>query len=199
MLVVQVRPLSDVGHVQAVLVTSGNALPALPAGLLGTFLLAVGDATAAKARDRGFTNVASAGRDAAALAGLAADRCTPHAGALLLATGAGQGLDLAAALRTRGFRVRRRVAYAASPAAALPPTAIAALDDGSLRFAMFFSAATARAFVTCLSRACHPSVLAQVEAVAISRGTAAALAPLPWRRIRVASHPNHEAVLSLLT
>ena len=51
--------------VQAVLATSGNALPAL-AGHRGCRLLAVGDATAARAREAGFGDILSAGRDAVA-------------------------------------------------------------------------------------------------------------------------------------
>jgi uroporphyrinogen-III synthase len=200
MLTIVPRALHDPGRPQAVLVTSGNALSALPAALRGTRLLAVGDATAARARAAGFTEVCSAGRDAAALAELAAQCCVPEGGPLLLACGAGQGQPLAAALRARGFRVRRRTAYAAAPAAILPPEAAACLRAGELRAALFFSAATARAFAACLSHdGCPPELLQGVEAIAISRTTAAALSPLPWRRIRVASHPNHEAVLALLT
>jgi hypothetical protein len=50
-----------------------------------------------------------------------------------------------------------------------------------------------------LFRACLPvEVVSGVEALAISRSTEAALAHLPWRRIRVASHPNQDELLALL-
>ena len=183
---------------QAVLVTSGNALAALPAALHGVMLLAVGDATAARARDAGFALVHSAGRDAEALADLAGRLCRPDAGALLLASGAGQGLALAAALRARGFGVKRRIAYAAVPVAALPAAAAAALRAGSVQAALFFSAATARVFVTRLREELPASVVAEVAAVALSPAVGRALRPLPWRAIRVASHPNQDELLTLL-
>ncbi len=175
---------------QAVLVTSGNALPALPAALHGTLLLAVGDATAARARAAGFATVYSAGRDAAALAELAVQRCDPAAGPLLLASGAGQGMALAAALRARGFIVRRRIAYAAAPVSALPACAW-----NGLHAALFFSAATAHIFVRLAGAGAY---LQHIEALALSRATERALRPLPWRRIRVASLPTQDELLTLL-
>jgi uroporphyrinogen-III synthase len=193
------RTLGDPGTPQAVLVTSGNALAALPEALRGTLLLAVGDATAARARAAGFRRVHSAGRDAVALAEVAAELCRPAAGPLLLASGAGQGQALAADLRARGFRVRRRVAYAAQPATALPVAARDALDAGSLRAALFFSAQTARVFMSILQRDMEPMLVRGVEALALSSAVAASLRGLPWRQIRVASQPTQDALLALLT
>jgi len=193
------RPLHRIASPQAVLVTSGNALPALPAALCGTRLLAVGDATAARARAAGFVDVLSAGQDAAALADLVGRVCTPAAGPLLLASGEGQGLALAADLRARGFTVLRRVAYAAQPVACLPALARTALDAGTLRAALFFSPETARVFMTILQRDMQPTAVQGVEALALSRATEVALRPLPWRAIRVASHPTQDEMLALLT
>jgi uroporphyrinogen-III synthase len=198
LLAIAPRRLEALGRPQAVLVTSGNALSALPDALRATPLLAVGDATAARARAAGFAVVHSAGRDATALAELAGRVCRPDGGALLLASGAGQGSALAAELRVRGFRVHRRVAYAAMPAAALPETAIAALRGGEIAAALFFSAATARLFVRLARGALPRTAFADVSALALSPTVARALGPLPWRAIRVASHPNQDELLTLL-
>jgi len=192
------RALRIAGAPQAVLVTSGNAVAAVPKHLHSLPLLAVGDATAARARGAGFADVRSAGRDAAALAALAAATLAPAAGPLLLASGEGQGMALAAALRARGFAVWRRVAYAARPAERLPAEARAALAAGTLRAALFFSPLSARVFVTILQRDIGDEVVRGTEAMAISRPTEAALKGLPWRRVRVASHPDQEELLSLL-
>ena len=181
--------LPPAAGLQAVLATSGNALPALAIAHRGVRLLAVGDAPA---------DVHSAGRDAAALATLAAALCDPAGGPLLLAAGAGQGRGLAAALRAAGFAVVRREVYAACPPERLPEAARAALAAGRVRAALFYSAATARAFAALLGPALPPASLADVEALAISPATAAALTPLPWRRIRVASAPNQDAMLALM-
>ena len=181
--------------IQAILVTSANAL-ATAAALPHIPLLAVGDATAAQARAAGHTAVHSAGRDAAALADLAARLCTPTAGPLLLLSGAGMGKTLAADLRARGFPVVRRVTYAARPIRALPAAAHALLHGHG--HALFFSPESARIFVRLFRHAVPmPSPLGW-DALALSPPTADALAPLPWRRIRVASAPNQEALLALL-
>ena len=185
-------------HPQAVLVTSGNALPALPAELHGTPLLAVGDATAARARAAGFAEVASAGRDAVALRALAAATLVPSAGRLLLACGEGEGAEIAAALRAAGFSVQRRVAYAARPIDTLAAVAREALAAGTIRTALFFSSRSARLFVALLQRDMPGADVRGIEALAISPPTVAALRGLPWRRVRVASHPTQDELLTLL-
>ncbi len=184
---------------QAVLVTSGNAVAALPDRLHGAPLLAVGDATATRARAAGFVRVSSAGRDAAALAALVGLSCAPGGGPLLLAAGEGQGAALMQELRARGFRVLRRVAYAARPVRGLSAAARAALSGGGVAAALFFSPASAEAFAVALRRAGAAELLHPVTAAAISPATAAVLTPLPWRDIRVASRPNQDELLACLT
>jgi len=183
--------------VQAVLVTSANALPALPPSYEDLPLLAVGDATAAHARAAGFHQVQSAAADAAALAQLAARRCDPAGLPLLLAAGEGHGEALQAALRAAGFAVLHRTVYATGPAASFPPAAAAALGAGLVAAALFLSAGTARAFAGLLPQPLRPS-LATVDALAIASSTAAPLRALPWRQVRIAVHPTLEAVLALL-
>ena len=193
-----IRPLAlaPFGKVGAVLATSGNAVPFLPAGLHGLPLLAVGHATADRARAAGFMEVASADGDAAALAELTRRICPPGT-ALLFATAQGQGAPLAAALRAHGFAVHRRTVYAARPAARMPPAATRALRNGSLAAALFLSAETARAFVRLLPPLLHPA-LAAVDALAIGQPAADALCVLPWRRVRVSAKPTQDSLLALL-
>lgn len=184
--------------VQAVLVTSANALPALPASLHALPMFAVGDATAARARESGFARVESAAGDAMALAALVCGRCVPESGALLLPTARGEGLALARGLRASGFTVRRRTVYAAVPQTAIPDTARVALAAGSVHAALFFSAATARRFVQLLPAVLPAECLTAVDALALSPAVAAPLASLPWRRLRVAARPTQDALLTLL-
>lgn len=196
MLVIAPRAWSTPPSAQALLLTSANAIPAISACDRTTKVFAVGDATAAKARAAGFDNVESAGRDANALTALVVARCDPAAGALLLASGATLGLELAADLRRRHFVVRRRIAYTAQPAAVLPADAERALVNQTVRYALFYSAASARAFAGCISGS--PEWLVEIEALAISPPTARALSLLPFCRIRVASHPNQDELVGLL-
>ena len=192
--------------VQALLLTSRAAARAAPlaAPLASPVVpvLAVGEATAAEARAHGFVNVTAAEGDAAALAALAASRLDPAAGPLLLAVGTGYGAEFAAALRGLGFRVLRRVAYSAEPAAALPEAARAALASEAVVAALFFSPRSAGCAISLLRAAGLAGTLARAEALAISPRVAAVLeaaAPEPrWRGLRVAARPDQDSLLRLL-
>ena len=194
MLRIEARPVRHPGRAGAVLVTSANALPAL-AGVEAP-LFAVGDATAARARAAGFREVESAGGDARDLLALVRLRC-PAGASLLLAAGAGEGGALTAGLRAAGYRVRRRVAYAALPVPAFPPAGLAAIEGRRLRAVLFMSAKTARVFCRLLP----PSLagaLSGVDAIAIGPAAAEVLAPLPWRQVRVSLGPTLEQMLARL-
>ena len=181
--------------IQAILITSGNALPGLRPATVPLF--AVGDGTAARARAAGFADVRSASGDASALARLVGGAADPRGGALLLASGAGQGEALARSLRTQGFRVVRRVAYAARPVTTLPDAAVKTLHAGTLHAALFLSAETAAAFVRLLPTDAHV-LLAGVRALAIGQPAARALEALPWLAVCRARTPTLDDVLALI-
>lgn len=183
-------------RVDAVLLTSRNALPALPVMLHSTPLLAVGSASAAAARAGGFADVSDADADAVALRALVNERM-PHGAALLLPCGRGQGRELATALGRDGYVVHRRVVYEAVPSRDLPAPACAALRDG-LHAALFFSAAAARAFVAAVKRRGLDTGARGADACAIGEAARVALEALPWRRVRVAARPTQDALLALL-
>jgi uroporphyrinogen-III synthase len=187
---------------QALLLTSRAAARALPAPVPGLRVLAVGAATAEAAREAGFEDVAAAGGTAVDLAALAARLLDPAAGPLLLAVGEGYALDLAADLRARGFRVVRRIAYAAAPATALPPDAIDVLRAGPPRAILFHSPRSATCAITLLRAAGLAATAARTEALAISprvaQAAAAALVPHHFAGLRVAARPDEDALLALL-
>jgi uroporphyrinogen-III synthase len=137
--------------------------------------------------------------DASALPDLVARTLGTHGQTLFLPTAAGQGTALAAALRGKGYRVLRRVVYRAAVVPTLPAVAVQALRGRRVDAALFFSSETARGFVRLVRAAGLHDTLAGVDAVAISGRTEVALRPLPWRDIRVASRPNQDAMLVLLT
>src|SRR5438045_5257361 len=78
-------PAPDLAGVQAVLCTSANGVRALTrlSPERGVALLAVGEATAAGAREAGFLQVESGGGNVEDLARLARQRLRPEAGGLL--------------------------------------------------------------------------------------------------------------------
>ncbi|WP_158292044.1 uroporphyrinogen-III synthase [Paracraurococcus ruber] len=186
---------------QALLLTSRAAARAVPVS--DARVLAVGEATAEEARARGFARVEAAAGDAAALADHAAARLDPAAGPLLLAVGEGYGAELAADLRGRGFRVLRRIAYAARPAATLPAEAVAALQkDGAVVAVLFFSPRSAGCAISLLKASGLGAAAAGLEALAISprvaEAAARAISPFAWRAVRVAGRPDQDALLALL-
>jgi uroporphyrinogen-III synthase len=186
------------GHTAAILLTSGNAVDPLPESCRWLPVLAVGAATARRAEQAGFANVTSADGDAVALAALVRARIRPKDGMLLLVAGRGQSLALAADLRTSGYRLTRRVVYAAVPVARLPEPARAALLDDRTHSVLLFSAETAQHFVLLARRAGLLSTLAGREAITIGPKAAMALSGVRWARIRVAGEPTQDAMLALL-
>jgi uroporphyrinogen-III synthase len=188
-------------RVQALLLTSRAAARALPAPIAGLPVLAVGEATAEDARARGWPAEAAAGT-AQDLAEMAAARLDPGAGPLLLAVGQGYALDLAADLRARGFRVIRRIAYRAEPAARLPPEAIRAWAEGRIGAVLFHSPRSALCAITLIRASGLAAGAARVEVLAISRrvadAAAAAISPQAWRALRVAERPGEDSLLRLL-
>ena len=191
--------LPAVRTVAAVLVTSGNALPACLPDFRDTPLLTVGDATAARARYLGFAAVISASGDASALAAVVARDRRPEEGTLLLVSGRRQGGALAELLRRAGFRVLRRVVYESRPAPVFAAAASDALRAGRVRAALFFSAETARAFVRLVRVAGLVETIRGVDAISIGGTAGVALQALPWRRIGVAAKPDQDAMLALLS
>ena len=189
-----------VDGVQAILCTSANGVRALAraSGERGVPLLAVGDATAARARAEGFGSVESAGGDVGDLARLAGAILRPENGLLLHVAGNVVAGDLVGLLSAQGFTVERRVLYEARAAAALSPAAVDSLRAGAIAFALFFSPRTAAIFVRLAGLARVDECCARVTAVSISGAADAALAGLAWHERRIAERPNQPALLHAL-
>jgi uroporphyrinogen-III synthase len=190
----------DLNGVQAILCTGANGVLALAraSGERRVPLLAVGDATAARARSEGFTAVESAGGDVSDLARLAAARLRPQDGQLLHVAGNIVAGDLVGVLRERGFAVERCVLYEAQPAVALSQTTVDALRCGSVDFALFFSPRTAAIFAKLAAAAGVVDCCATMTALSISPAADAVLVDLRWLDRRVAERPNQSALLAVL-
>ncbi len=174
-------------EMEAILATSANGIRALakntPRRDLRVF--AVGEQTAEAARHAGFTDVASANGDAADLEKLVMTSGWPKGAMLLHAAGARTRGDLAAALQREGFSVRTATVYDAIAAKDL------SCDLAAIDAALFYSPRSAAIFA-----ALAQSVLCdEILACCISAATAAALGPLRFGEVRVASRPNQESLL----
>lgn len=184
----------ELKDVQALLATSANGVRAFirRSTCRDLPVFAVGPQTAGEARAAGFTDVRSADGDAQALAE-ATRRWASPTGILLHVCAQDAPGTLADSLTAAGFPVRRCPLYTIEPALALSADAEAALNQGMLDAAMFFSPRTARIFGA-LSDSLPTEGLA---AFCISPATAQALNPDRFARLAVAAKPNQDAMLAL--
>ncbi len=207
---VQIEPLLEIviergvslplNGVQGFLATSANGVRALAANLddRSLPLWAVGDATAACARELGFRQVESAGGDVEKLAALVSGRVDPRHGALLHAAAGKLAGDLSGRLGSQGYEVRRVVLYEARTATALSPSLIAALEGELIDLALFFSPRTAATFATLAHAVGCQDACRPIAAYALSAAVAGELATLPWRVVRTAAKPEQEALLAAI-
>ena len=188
---------SRLDGVQAILLTSRNGVRALAATTerRDVPVFAVGDATAALAREHGFTRVESAAGDSIALAALVRGRLDPSDGPLLHGAGATVAGDMAATLEADGFSVRGVVLYEAKPVEALAEEARESLARGELDFILFFSPRTAETFVILARAAGLEAACANVTAVCLSSAVGQALAALEFRDVRIAERPDADAMI----
>ena len=188
----------DLHGVQALLLTSANGVRALAqtTELRDLALFAVGPATAAAARDAGFTTVTTAGGDVEALADLVEDRLDAPAGALLHVSGSAVAGDLAGRLKAAGFEARRAVLYEARPVGALSEAAVTAIGRGGIDAVLLFSPRTAISFVRLSQQA--SLALDRVRALCLSRAVAQHAEVVPWGDVAVAARPDQDALLALI-
>ena len=187
--------------VQGFLITSANGARALAQTTTARNLAvwAVGDASAAVARDLGFRQVHSAQGDVSTLAHLVIKNADPAAGPLIHAAASEVAGDLSGQLTQAGFMVRREILYGAQPVETLPEPARRALSTKRVTVAPFYSPRTAAAF-TALSLAAGitSSHLAQATALALSPAVARALDGLNWGHLITAQSPNQNSLLAAL-
>src|SRR5258707_4238140 len=144
------------GRYGAVIVTSANAVRGLASHLKGRHLLelplfAVGEHTAAAARDAGFAHVISAKGDATALRDIVLSsikaKQLKKSSTLLYLAGADLARDLAGELGEHGFRVVTQTTYKMSPVSSLPPETCEAFAANQVEAALHYSRRSARAFL----------------------------------------------------
>ncbi len=178
---------TNVEDAQALIFTSANGVRAFPDAqrLHAKTVLTVGDATAEAARAAGFNDVRSADGDVSALADLARATLAPDAGTLVHIGGEHVAGDLAGELRTAGFAVERRIAYAARAALTAPPALAQPLD-----IVLFHSARAAETFV-----ALGAPNADKLTAACISEAVAQAAGKARWARIIVSPAPREDALL----
>ena len=183
----------------AVLVTSGQAIPALCGKIPQEMpFYVVGDRTAERVRQAGFVNVRSANGNAEDLIKCVCQHYTPLSGTLLIATGRGCGITLADTLRQIGFRVIRRVVYETRGTAEIDSSIIMLLEQRLVAAIMFFSARSTISWFGALSQS-QQKIARTVRSVVISETVARTVESLKWKApISVASHPHAIGMIDAL-
>ncbi|HWL71968.1 MAG TPA: uroporphyrinogen-III synthase [Geminicoccus sp.] len=194
----EIRPLPvslpDLAGVQAVLLTSRHAAPALAALPRPLPVHCVGEATARAACTLTTAPVFAGPGDAVGMARQLTATLRPVDGALLHLAGAEHRPELKAGLEAAGFTLIQRIVYRALPAAGLMAETRQALAQGAVQAVLLFSPRTASLFAA-LSQDLD---LSRTEALCLSANVAAALPAGRLRRVRVATRPEEAALLDLL-
>ncbi len=182
---------------QAILATSANGIRALASAAEGRDvpLIAVGDATAAAARQAGFAQVTSADGDSAALAVLAEAELDPKAGPLVHVAGSDVAGDLETILGAAGFDYRRIEVYDAVATTTLPSALSEALRGAAVDGVAFFSPRTAATFAALVREASLVDTLKSVTAYCLSDAVAAAVEAEPWQRVSIAPRPRIDVLI----
>lgn len=184
----------------AIAITSANAVRALEqigqtATLSHLCVYAVGDHTAGKAREAGFSRIAHAQNTLASLAHLIASQ--PPAGKILYLAAHHQSGDLAGLLAPHGIAVETSVLYEMVPEKSLPESAAGALAAGEIAGAVFYSRRTAEVFAARTQGEGYGDMRKRLECLCLSRNCAQPLLESHFLRISLADHPSNEAMMAL--
>ncbi|MFO1069282.1 MAG: uroporphyrinogen-III synthase [Geminicoccaceae bacterium] len=199
-LVIEPLPLAEaeLAGAGAILLTSANAVPALPPAAAGLPLVCVGTATAAAAEAAGFVPVLTGRDDAAGLADLIRRELPPFEGALLHLCGEVVAPGTARAMRAAGQRYAPRVVYRSVPVPRLGDVTREALAAGRLDAVLLLSPRSAEVLGELVRDAGLAEACRAVIAVCLSEAIARAAAGLPWRAIRTAAERDQTALLDRL-
>jgi uroporphyrinogen-III synthase len=184
----------------ALALTSANALRALDQrgeldGYRGLRTFAVGERTAAAARDAGFTEVEVAGGSLADLAEKLA-----HAGLtgpVFYPAARDQSGDLAKSLAPYGVMVITAQVYGMNAVDSLPLDVRDALVGGEIDAALFYSRRTAETFVKVAGEGLGRSVKTRLGMLCLSEGVAEPLIGAHFVRVGLADYPSEEAMMGL--
>jgi uroporphyrinogen-III synthase len=191
-----------------IIVTSANALRAIAADLADSRLLklplfAVGEHTAAAARDAGFGEVITAKGDAGALRdlvlGAVKSKQLKKASTLLYLAGADLARDLAGELGEKGFTVVTHTTYRMIPASRLPREICDAFVANRIEAVLHYSRRSARAFLDAArSGGVEISALALPQCC-ISATVAAVLRDAGATQVTAAAQPDENALFEALS
>lgn len=191
----------------AILVTSANAIRAVAPqlrdlGLVELPLFAVGEHTAAAARDAGFPRVIVASGDAASLRDKvmqsARDKVLKKRSTLLYLAGADLSRDLGGELGAEGFSVVTQTTYRMAPVRHLPREVCEGFAAHGVEAVLHYSRRSARAFLDAArDEGVEISALA-IPQCCLSETVASALRDAGASQVLVAATPDENALFTTL-
>ena len=191
----------------AILVTSANAIRAVAPqlrdlGLLALPLFAVGEHTAAAARDAGFAKVIVAGGDAASLRDKvmqsARDKVLKKKSALLYLAGADLSRDLGGELDAEGFSVVTQPTYRMIPVKHLPREVCEGFAAHGVEAVLHYSRRSARAFLDAARDEGGEISALAIPQCCLSETVAGALRDAGASQVLVAATPDENALFATL-
>jgi uroporphyrinogen-III synthase len=187
-------------QVDGVVATSQFAIQILDSNGLNRDLplYVTGKALEELARDYGFTTVHAAEGNAQSLLRWMLARPDLKTHQLAVVHGNNIAVDLVTPLRDAGFRVHRQALYQSRIARTLPPEAIAALREGKVDIALFYSAFTAECFMQLAQHYGLDHTLMRVSALAVSANVYDALSLSHWRTRAVSTSPAMQDMIAAL-
>lgn len=185
------------GRLDALIVTSANAAPALSALDRTLPVFAVGERTAGAIRDAGFADIRAAEGDASSLAALVG-RALPATARLLHLAGRDRKSEPEASLAARGYSVETVVAYEAVAATALPDALARALRAGALDAALHYSRRSAEVGLVLARAAGLADAFLALRHACLSQDAAAPLREQPAVRLIVAEEPKEASLFDAL-
>jgi uroporphyrinogen-III synthase len=199
----KVRPIPAVvtGNWSAVIITSANALRVLTAAQLAPLLklplYAVGERSAAAAREAGFREIRSAQGDATALIRLIDERYANEAAPHLYLAGVDRAADIEGVLGAKGIKVTTVDVYR-TMATGFPPELIAALEQEKLDAVLHFSRRSAENFIIGGRTADLAAQVLALKHLCLSAQVAEPLTQAGASNVVEARRPDEASLLALL-
>jgi len=198
--VIRLSDAAPEGAFDAIVLTSGNGVPALadgPATWRDLPIFTVGSRTAAKVREAGLEDTRSADGDRNDLIELIR-RTLPAPAKLLMIVGRDRKEDVPDRLCEAGYDVVLWTAYAAEPVSVLPEDTQAALRHSGGGAALHYSARGARTFIALAQAAGVADEALELTHVALSADVASPLIAAGASTVLVAEHPEEAGMLAAL-
>jgi uroporphyrinogen-III synthase len=190
-------PLLPIEDVQALIITSKNALRAIENH--NTFkefpLYAIGDETAQLAKNMGFLHVFNASGTSEDLIELILNRARPNEGIFWHFSGKIIHENIVEILQAQGFKAERRIVYYMEEVDTLPLSLQTYLKNQDISHVIFFSPHTVTLFVKVLKKYTLEKSTCHMRALCLSKNVALKASTLQWKEKWISLKPTAQSLM----